>query len=173
MPWVLRYAGSRRVACCFHAYSNRTCVRRADCNERAKRFSASMPACPIWRLGTLGNRVMLASMYAHASLCNSFIAYTASRAVEDRRTFSLTLSPCGKVLTAEKGDKVQGGKMSEERGKSSEERQVEQTPAGGDPSQTGEDNQNVCPECGGSGKIQEDVNCPNCGGTGKVVAVGY
>ena len=63
--------------------------------------------------------------------------------------------------------------MSEERGKSSEEQQVEQTPAGEAPDKAGEDGKNPCPECGGSGKIQEDVTCPNCGGTGKVIAVGY
>lgn len=61
--------------------------------------------------------------------------------------------------------------MSEGRQESAEERREQQTPAGGDPSQTA-DNQNTCPECGGSGKIQEDLNCPNCGGTGKVAAVG-
>lgn len=62
--------------------------------------------------------------------------------------------------------------MSEERQQGEEQRQGQQTP-GESPSGTGEDNQNVCPECGGSGKIQEDVNCPNCGGTGKVTAIGY
>lgn len=63
--------------------------------------------------------------------------------------------------------------MSEERAKSSDEQHVEQTPSGESPGQAGEDGKNVCPECGGSGKIQEDVTCPNCGGTGKVQAVGY
>jgi DnaJ-class molecular chaperone len=61
--------------------------------------------------------------------------------------------------------------MSEERQQGEERRQAEQTP-GESPSATGGDNQNTCPECGGSGKIQEDLNCPNCGGTGKVAAVG-
>ena len=63
--------------------------------------------------------------------------------------------------------------MSEERpGNAEEQRQAQQAP-GESPSGTGEDNTNPCPECGGSGKIQEDVNCPMCGGTGKVIAVGY
>ena len=26
----------------------------------------------------------------------------------------------------------------------------------------------VCPQCSGSGKVQ-DASCPNCGGTGKVI----
>ena len=33
--------------------------------------------------------------------------------------------------------------------------------------QTGE---TTCPECGGSGRVQ-DGDCPNCGGTGQVVQI--
>lgn len=62
--------------------------------------------------------------------------------------------------------------MSEGRQENAEERREEQTPAGESPSGAGGDSQNTCPECGGSGKIQEDVTCPNCGGTGKVIAAG-
>ena len=62
--------------------------------------------------------------------------------------------------------------MSEERQQGEERRQAEE-PGGETPANTGQDNQNVCPECGGSGKIDPETNCPNCGGTGKVAAVGY
>ena len=62
--------------------------------------------------------------------------------------------------------------MSEERQKGSEELREERQPSGETPAQTGEDNTNTCPECGGSGKVDESTNCPNCGGTGKVRAVG-
>lgn len=62
--------------------------------------------------------------------------------------------------------------MSEERQQGEERREAEQTP-GESPSGTGSDDQNVCPECGGSGKVDPETTCPNCGGTGKVAAVGY
>jgi len=62
--------------------------------------------------------------------------------------------------------------MSEEQQKSSEELRQARQPAGETPGQAGEDNMNTCPECGGSGKVDEDTNCPSCGGTGKVKAVG-
>ena len=67
---------------------------------------------------------------------------------------------------------IQGGKMSEERQQGEERREAQQT-SGESPGQAGQDGKNTCPECGGSGKIQEDVTCPNCGGTGKVEAIGY
>ena len=65
----------------------------------------------------------------------------------------------------------QGGNMSGERQQSSDEQHVAQTPGGDTPAQA-EGNRNTCPECGGSGKVQEDVNCPRCGGTGYVLAAG-
>ncbi len=61
--------------------------------------------------------------------------------------------------------------MSEEKQKGSEELREQQIPAGETPYQQ-EGANNPCPECGGSGRIQENVNCPMCGGTGKVVAAG-
>jgi DnaJ-class molecular chaperone len=34
--------------------------------------------------------------------------------------------------------------------------------------QTGED---ICPECSGSGKRNDQTDCPNCGGTGRIVKI--
>lgn len=61
--------------------------------------------------------------------------------------------------------------MSEERRESAEEVREERTPAGDTPARTQGD-KNTCPECRGSGRIQEDTTCPMCGGTGKVEAAG-
>jgi len=62
--------------------------------------------------------------------------------------------------------------MSEERQKGAEELREQREPAGETPGQSGESDMNTCPECEGSGKVDEDTTCPNCGGTGKVQAVG-
>lgn len=62
--------------------------------------------------------------------------------------------------------------MSEERDKSAEELRKERVSAGETPAQT-EGDTTTCPECGGSGSIEQNKSCPNCGGTGRIRAAGY
>ena len=35
---------------------------------------------------------------------------------------------------------------------------------------TKQSGENICPKCGGSGRIEEKA-CPDCGGTGKVIEI--
>ncbi len=61
--------------------------------------------------------------------------------------------------------------MSDEQQKGSEELREAREPAGETPAQQQGDN-NPCPECGGSGKVDPETTCPMCGGTGVVKAAG-
>ena len=63
--------------------------------------------------------------------------------------------------------------MSEERGKSSEEQQLEQTHGGEAPDKAGEAGKNPGTERGGSGKFQQDVTTPNTVGARHAVGVSY